>query len=138
MVDARSRNFTTAVLLFGTAAGMLGLAYASVPLYRLFCQVTGYGGTTQVAVRAPGAVAGSAISVRFDANAASRVRGRVETLAEPAQLTMRAVGVVSKIWQVKSRAAFDTLNDLQENYRLQGFAQKWHRRPVYDTEAPAP
>lgn len=39
-------------------------------------------------------------------------RGRVETLAEPAQLTMRAVGVVSKIWQVKSRAAFDTLDDL--------------------------
>ena len=31
------------------AAGMVGLAYASVPLYQLFCQVTGYGGTTQVA-----------------------------------------------------------------------------------------
>jgi cytochrome c oxidase assembly protein subunit 11 len=53
------------------AAGMLGLAYASVPLYRLFCQVTGFGGTTQRAVAddAPGAVA-TTMSVRFDANVA--------------------------------------------------------------------
>ncbi|WP_260483178.1 cytochrome c oxidase assembly protein [Sphingomicrobium flavum] len=49
------------------AAGMLALAFASVPLYRIFCQVTGFGGKTQVADEAPGAVAGE-IGVRFDAN----------------------------------------------------------------------
>ncbi|MCM8558283.1 cytochrome c oxidase assembly protein [Sphingomicrobium sediminis] len=49
------------------ALGMLALAFASVPLYRIFCQVTGFGGTTQVANEAPGAVAGE-IGVRFDAN----------------------------------------------------------------------
>lgn len=49
------------------AAGMLALAFASVPLYRIFCQVTGFGGTTQVAEQAPGAVAGE-IGVRFDSN----------------------------------------------------------------------
>ena len=48
---------------------MLGLAFASVPLYRIFCQVTGFGGTTQRAEQAPGAVAGE-IGVRFDANIA--------------------------------------------------------------------
>jgi cytochrome c oxidase assembly protein subunit 11 len=48
---------------------MVGLAFASVPLYRLFCQVTGFGGTTQRAEAAtvPGSV-GKIISVRFDAN----------------------------------------------------------------------
>ena len=61
----------TALLSFGLAAGMVGVGYASVPLYRLFCQVTGFGGTTQKAEEAPGAVAsGKLISVRFDANTA--------------------------------------------------------------------
>ena len=78
MVDVQRRNFATAVLLFGTVAGMVGLAYASVPLYRLFCQITGYGGTTQVATAAPGAVAGRTITVRFDANVAPDLPWRFE------------------------------------------------------------
>jgi cytochrome c oxidase assembly protein subunit 11 len=58
------------------ALTMIGVAYASVPLYRLFCQVTGYGGTTQVAAAAPSAdrlaaAAGRTIKVRFDGNVAS-------------------------------------------------------------------
>ena len=49
---------------------MVGLAYASVPLYKLFCQVTGFGGTTQVAEAAPQQVAldSMPVDVRFDAN----------------------------------------------------------------------
>ena len=56
--------------LFG-ALFMLGLGYASVPLYRLFCQVTGFNGTTQRVTAAQAAtvkVAGATISVRFDGN----------------------------------------------------------------------
>lgn len=66
---ARS-NARTARLMALLALAMLGLAFASVPLYRVFCQVTGYGGTTQRAEagqHAPGAV-GRMISVRFDGN----------------------------------------------------------------------
>ena len=60
----------TAFLLAILVAGMVGLGYASVPLYRLFCQVTGFGGTTMRATEAsvPGAVAGKTMVVRFDAN----------------------------------------------------------------------
>ena len=47
---------------------MLGLAYASVPLYRMFCQATGFGGTTQRAEAAPGRGSASSVSIRFDAN----------------------------------------------------------------------
>lgn len=61
------RNNRTAMLMAVLGLAMLGLAFASVPLYRLFCQVTGFGGTTQRAEAAPGAVAGQ-IGVRFDAN----------------------------------------------------------------------
>ena len=40
-------NKRTGFMMFGVAVLMLGMAYASVPLYRIFCQVTGFGGTTQ-------------------------------------------------------------------------------------------
>ena len=63
---AKRRNARTGVVLTGIVAGMIGLSFASVPLYRLFCQVTGYGGTTQVAEAAPGAVAERVIKVRFN------------------------------------------------------------------------
>lgn len=64
------RNNRTGILVALFALGMLGLAFAAVPLYRLFCQVTGLGGTTQIAqgASAPGAIAGKLVSVRFDAN----------------------------------------------------------------------
>ncbi|MEC8132461.1 MAG: cytochrome c oxidase assembly protein, partial [Pseudomonadota bacterium] len=46
------RNRRTAVGAAGLAVLMIGAAYAAVPLYDLFCRVTGYGGTTQVATAA--------------------------------------------------------------------------------------
>ena len=67
MSAVAQRNTRTALGWALFALAMLGLAFASVPLYRLFCQVTGFAGTTQRAERAPGAVAGQ-IGVRFDAN----------------------------------------------------------------------
>ncbi len=63
-----SRNFLLALTLVGVAAGMVGLSFASVPLYRLFCQITGYGGTTQRAQAAPDRVLDREIVVRLDAN----------------------------------------------------------------------
>lgn len=56
------------VVFFST---MFGMAYAAVPLYRWFCQVTGFGGTTQIAEVAPVEVLDRTIKVRFDANVAS-------------------------------------------------------------------
>ena len=49
-------------------AGMVGLAYASVPFYDWFCRVTGFGGRPQIATAAPQGPLGRAITVRFDAN----------------------------------------------------------------------
>ena len=67
---AARRKSATALALAGVVAGMVGLSYASVPLYRLFCQVTGYGGTTQVATEAPREVLDRVITVRFNADTA--------------------------------------------------------------------
>ncbi len=65
---SRRRNLMVAVSMASLAVGMVGLSYAALPLYRLFCQVTGYGGTTQRAERAPNTVLDRTITVRFDAN----------------------------------------------------------------------
>jgi cytochrome c oxidase assembly protein subunit 11 len=68
---ARRRNGLTVLLLGVVVVGMLGLSAASVPLYRMFCQATGFGGTTQRATAAPKAeVAGAVVTVRFDAETA--------------------------------------------------------------------
>jgi cytochrome c oxidase assembly protein subunit 11 len=64
----QSRNRRTLFAVSGIVVGMLGLAYASVPLYRLFCQVTGFGGTTQVASVESEAVLDRTITVRFNAS----------------------------------------------------------------------
>jgi cytochrome c oxidase assembly protein subunit 11 len=62
------RNRRVAATAVAISVAMLGLAYASVPLYRMFCQATGFGGTTQRAAEAP-ATTGRLVTVRFDANA---------------------------------------------------------------------
>jgi cytochrome c oxidase assembly protein subunit 11 len=62
------RNRIIVGSLVGVVVGMVGMAYAAVPLYSLFCQVTGYGGTTQRA-EADGAEVGSrTVTVRFNAD----------------------------------------------------------------------
>lgn len=65
---------TAALAVLGMCL-MTALAFASVPLYRMFCQVTGFAGTTQRAAAAPGAVAGQ-IRVDFDANTNPRLPWR--------------------------------------------------------------
>ncbi len=83
------RKAATAALLGALVAGMAALSFAAVPLYRAFCQATGFGGTTQRAEAAPGMAAGAAagaaagrlITVRFDSN----VDGDLPWRFEPAQ-----------------------------------------------------
>ena len=69
--DMSAKNRHVALIAAGVAAGMLGMAYAAVPLYTLFCQATGFGGTTQRADQAPATASDKIISVRFDANSAT-------------------------------------------------------------------
>jgi len=69
--NAANRNNRVAAAAAAMVVAMLGLSYASVPLYRMFCQVTGFGGTPQKADAAPGTASNRTIKVRFDANTAS-------------------------------------------------------------------
>jgi cytochrome c oxidase assembly protein subunit 11 len=66
-VDRKKMRLTAAACAVFVVA-MVGMAFAAVPLYRLFCQVTGIGGTTQRADAGPEAAIARDISIRFDAN----------------------------------------------------------------------
>jgi cytochrome c oxidase assembly protein subunit 11 len=81
---AERKNARTALIMAAIVAAMIGLAFASVPLFRMFCEATGFGGTPLRAEEAPGAVAGQ-IGVRFDANVHPGLPWRFE----PKQTTVR-------------------------------------------------
>lgn len=99
-ISAKQRsNLLIAGACVAFFAGMIGMAYASVPLYRLFCQITGYGGTTQRAETYADRVLDRTITIRFDANtagglpwqfqpAAREITGRI---GETMQATYKAV-----------------------------------------------
>jgi cytochrome c oxidase assembly protein subunit 11 len=66
--NLKFRNRRLALASFTVAAGMVGASYAAVPLYEIFCKVTGYGGTTQVADAAPEKILNRKMTVRFNAD----------------------------------------------------------------------
>lgn len=66
--STRNRNIGVAAVCGVVFAGMVGLSFAAVPLYRIFCQVTGYGGTTQRVEQYSDTILDKTITVRFDAN----------------------------------------------------------------------
>ena len=68
-MTSQNSNRRIAIGLGTLVLVMVGLSYASVPLYDLFCRVTGYGGTTQVAnAKSNQIIKGHPVAVRFDAN----------------------------------------------------------------------
>lgn len=68
--EVERRNKRVLLLASGLAAAMIGVSFAAVPLYDLFCRATGYGGTPRVATEGSGAVIDRAMTVRFNADVA--------------------------------------------------------------------
>ncbi len=61
------KNTRTAMIVVTVVIGMVGMSFAAVPAYRIFCQITGWGGTTQRADSASGEILDRTITIRFDA-----------------------------------------------------------------------
>ena len=87
MPEQGACNRRILVILAVVVATMVGLAYASVPLYQLFCQVTGYGGTTQISGDAAVEILPDhPVRVRFDANTNPALNWRFEAVDAPVTL----------------------------------------------------
>lgn len=86
-------NLRLAVMLSGIVFGMAGMAFAAVPLYGLFCQVTGYDGTTQVAEGNPKGTIDREMTVSFDSN----VDGGLPWTVKPSRPVTGRIGEVTTI-----------------------------------------
>ncbi|MBR7621189.1 cytochrome c oxidase assembly protein [Phenylobacterium sp. 20VBR1] len=68
LTPQQSRNRKLGVICFVTFLGMVGASYAAVPLYKAFCQATGFDGAVRRAEKAPDTVLARKLQVRFDTN----------------------------------------------------------------------
>jgi cytochrome c oxidase assembly protein subunit 11 len=114
-------NRVMALSLLAFFAGMVGMAYAAVPLYQLFCQVTGYGGTTQRVTQYSDRVLDQTIKVRFDANTTGvpwdfrPVQREVEIpIGETVQIVYKAKNVART--PTSGRATFNVTPQIAGSY----------------------
>lgn len=91
--DMARRNRRAAIIALSFALAMLGLGYAAVPLYRIFCEATGFGGTTMKVSEATAsaiAVTDKQITVRFDSNVSSALPWRFKPENPTEKITIGA------------------------------------------------
>lgn len=96
----------TLIACVAVVAGMVGAAYASVPLYELFCKVTGYGGTPRVAESNTTLTGERLISVRFDANVSTALGWRFEP--EQPTVTARLGETVTVFYRLRNTGSHTT------------------------------
>jgi cytochrome c oxidase assembly protein subunit 11 len=96
-MSGAGRNARVGLICGGFVAIMVGMAFAAVPVYRAFCQATGFNGTVRRASFAPGAVSGHSVSVSFDTNVRGMAwtfvpvqRSQTATLGQPKLAFFRA------------------------------------------------
>ncbi len=104
--DLRRRNKRVMIVLLATVAGMVGLSFASVPLYNLFCRVTGYGGTPGIVEAATGVVVDRVIAVRFDSSIDPALPWRFSPGQPPMQIRVGETAMA--FFRAESRAAVAT------------------------------
>jgi cytochrome c oxidase assembly protein subunit 11 len=123
-IDGRTQraNRVVAAVCVAFFGGMIGAAYASVPLYRLFCQVTGYGGTTQRTDQYSTTVLDRDITVRFDTNTSGGVpwdfapvkRAVTIKIGETTQADFRATNLFDR--PTAGRATFNVTPEMAGAY----------------------
>ena len=101
----RRRMAITAAACSVFVAAMVGMAFAAVPLYEIFCQVTGLAGTTQRADEAPDTVIDRTMTVRFDANVGNGLGWSFRPLERSVSVKIGEVGEVTFVAENRSDKA---------------------------------
>jgi cytochrome c oxidase assembly protein subunit 11 len=107
------RDLLVAACCGALVVGMVGAAYAAVPLYNWFCKTTGFGGTTQVSENAPDHVLGRTLTIRFDSNVAPGLPWRFQP--EQNQIQVRIGEVATVHYKVINEAACDVSGQASYN-----------------------
>ena len=111
--DIARRMRRTALACAALALGMVGVAFASVPLYNLFCRITGYDGTPAVGTAGASRVVDRTITVRFDAN----VIGGLPWKFQPEQtaINVKIGDVFTVYYRVTNESARETAGNAAYN-----------------------
>lgn len=115
-------NKVVAAICLAFIGGMVGMSYAAVPLYSMFCKVTGYGGTTQRVEQYSDRVLDRKVTIRFDANTSGGLAWKFRPVArdmtikigETAQAHYTATNISDK--PTYGRATFNVTPDLAGAY----------------------
>lgn len=83
-----ARHARVAIICASVSAGMLGMSYAAVPLYQLFCQVTGFGGTTQRAAGPSTQTIERTVTMRFDGNTSPKLEWDFHPVTQPLEVKL--------------------------------------------------
>ncbi|MDQ0504859.1 cytochrome c oxidase assembly protein [Xanthobacter agilis] len=111
--NGTDRGRLVALGLAAFIAAMVGVTYASVPLYAAFCTLTGFGGSTRVAAAPPRQAAEREIAIRFDANVAS---GLPWTFAPDAREMVVKIGAPSlAYYRARSASGRETAGSASYN-----------------------
>ena len=103
-MERRHRRVAGSVVV--VACLMLGLSFAAVPLYQMFCRVTGFGGTTQVAEQAPTTRGERTLTVSFDTNVASDLPWTFAS--EQPSIRLRTGETATVFFKITNRTQYET------------------------------
>jgi cytochrome c oxidase assembly protein subunit 11 len=95
MQDLERKNRKILGITFGVVAGMILLAYASVPLYMMLCKVTGWGGTTREVVKNESKIVDRKMTVRFDSGVARNMPWSFQPDLRQVQVKVGQDGIIS-------------------------------------------
>lgn len=107
MYEMKEKKNSTLIILLSLAFGMLALTFASSALFRLFCEKTGHGGTTQVARKMPTRVEDRVITVRFNADTQRNLSWEFKPLQK--QITVKAGEVGLAYYHGKNKSQAHTV-----------------------------
>jgi cytochrome c oxidase assembly protein subunit 11 len=120
--SGQRRNLNVLMILVGVVAGMTGLAYASVPLYRIFCQVTGFEGTPQRASVGPTEISDRVVRVTFNADVSAGLHWKFQPAQRSLELKVGETKLAYYVAEnmeskpVTGRAVFNVSPDLFGQY----------------------
>ena len=100
------KNARTGLTVLAVVFGMIGLSFASVPLYDLFCRVTGFGGTTQTAAALPDKILERTVSIHFNADTARNMPWSFKPELRSIDVKLGARGITS--YQAKNKTGKPT------------------------------
>lgn len=105
--NLQRRHRRVALVVVGVVAGMVGMSYAAVPLYQMFCRVTGFGGMPQIASTESATRGDKIMTIRFDANIASDLPWTFEP--EQPSIKLRNGETATVFYKVKNRSNKTTI-----------------------------